>query len=87
MAYTIEIRPTARKAIDRLDKGIFRRISARIDALAGNPRPPRCVKLAGHDSLFRIRVGDWRIVYQIDDSLAVVTVTIVAHRRESYRGL
>ncbi len=87
MAYTVEFRPTARKAIDRLDKAVFRRIMLRIDALAASPRPSRCVKLAGHDSLYRIRVGDWRIVYEVDDSRSILTVTIVAHRRESYRGL
>jgi len=87
MVYEIEFRGAARKAIDGLDHAVFRRIAPRIDELAGNPRPPRCVKLAGHDSLYRIRVGDWRIVYEVDDRRRLVTVTVVAHRRESYRGL
>ena len=87
MAYTIEFRPAARQAVDRLDDAVFRRISPRIDALSYDPRPPRCVKLAGHDSLYRIRVGDWRVVYAVNDDRRIVTVTIVAHRRESYRGL
>jgi mRNA interferase RelE/StbE len=50
-------------------------------------RPPQCVKLAGHESLYRLRVGDWRIVYAVDDARRFATVTIVAHRREIYRGL
>jgi mRNA interferase RelE/StbE len=87
MAYAIEFRPAARKAVDRLDNTIFRRISPRIDALAADPRPPRCVKLAGHPSLYRIRIGDWRVVYEVNDDRQIVTVTIVAHRGESYRGL
>jgi mRNA interferase RelE/StbE len=87
MGYAIEFRPSARKAIGRLPNNVFGRIAPKIDALADDPRPPRCVKLVGHDALYRVRVGDWRIVYAVDDDRRVVTVTIVAHRRESYRGL
>jgi mRNA interferase RelE/StbE len=87
MAYAIEFRPAARKAIDRLEESVFNRISPRIDALTDNPRPMGSVKLAGHPSLFRIRIGDWRVVYALNDQRRPITVTIVAHRRESYRGL
>ncbi|MBI4579691.1 MAG: type II toxin-antitoxin system RelE/ParE family toxin [Planctomycetes bacterium] len=57
---------------------------ARIEA---SPRAPGSVKLAGTKSTYRVRVGDWRIVYEIDDGRQTVFVTIVAHRREVYRGL
>jgi len=87
MSYTVEFRPSARKAIDSVPNDVFRRMKLKIDALAIHPRPPQCVKLAGHESLYRLRVGDWRIVYAVDDERRFVTVTIVAHRRESYRGL
>lgn len=61
------------------------RLRVAIDGLAENPRPPGCVKLQGGDELFRVRVGDYRIVYQIQDAVLVVLVVQVGHRREIYR--
>ena len=55
-----------------------------IDALAANPRPVGCVKLAGRDD-YRIRFGDYRIVYAVDDGARLVIVARIAHRREVYR--
>ena len=60
------------------------RVQAAIDALATNPRPTGTVRLAGRDN-FRIRVGDYRIVYAVDDSDRLVIVARIAHRREVYR--
>ena len=54
-------------------------------ALAGDPRPAGCKKLRGHKDLWRIRAGDYRVVYIIDDANALVSITRVAHRREIYR--
>jgi mRNA interferase RelE/StbE len=71
----------------RLDAGATRRVDAAIRALADDPRPPGCLKLSGPSGLWRIRAGDWRVIYAIDDAARTVTVTTVAHRRESYRGL
>ncbi len=56
----------------------------RLEALAGNPRPAGCKKLKGYKDQWRIRVGDWRVVYIIDDATKVVSVTRIAHRREVY---
>ncbi len=56
-------------------------------ALADNPRPTGSLKLAGATNLYRVRVGAYRVVYAIDDQRSLVEITIVAHRRESYRGL
>lgn len=56
-----------------------------IEALEENPRPSGCVKLAGDENLYRIRVGDYRIVYEIRDSVLIVTIIKVRHRREVYR--
>jgi len=53
--------------------------------LGENPRPPGCVKLAGPDALYRIRIGDYRIVYQIRDAELLVVVVAIGHRREIYR--
>lgn len=60
------------------------RIGAAIDALAVEPRPPGVVRLAGRDD-FRIRVGDYRIVYAVDDAALLVLVARIAHRRDVYR--
>jgi len=60
------------------------RIGKAIDALAADPRPPGAVKLAGHDD-FRIRVGDYRVVYAVDDTERLVLFARIAHRREVYR--
>ena len=87
MRYTIEFRPSARKALSTLPTQIGARLAPKIDALADNPRPAGCVKLAGQENLYRIRVGDYRIVYQIQDNRLIVVVILVAHRRDVYRGL
>lgn len=60
------------------------RILPRIERLASIPRPPRCKKLKGGDKEWRIRVGDYRIVYEIDDKARTIDVTRIAHRREAY---
>lgn len=61
------------------------RIAATIDALAGDPRPSGCRKLAGTDRLYRVRVGDYRVVYEIHDDRLLVLVIKLGHRREVYR--
>jgi mRNA interferase RelE/StbE len=60
------------------------RVFARFERLAAFPRPPGCKKLKGGDTQWRIRVGDYRIVYEIDDTAKTVDVTRIAHRREVY---
>ena len=87
MTYTIEYRSSVKKDMRRLDAETVRRIDAAILALAENPRPPKCVKLAGNSDLWRIRVGDYRVLYEINDQILVVLLISVAHRREAYRGL
>ncbi len=56
-----------------------------LDSLAKNPRPPGCVKLQGGDDLYRVRVGDYRVVYTIQDTVLVVLVVEAGHRRDIYR--
>lgn len=58
---------------------------AAIDDLANDPRPTGCVKLAGEEALYRVRVGDYRILYQIHDRALLVVVIEIGHRREIYR--
>ena len=85
-AYRVEIQRSAERDLDRLSKMLFDRISARLVALAEEPRPPGAEKLAGLEA-FRLRVGDYRVVYEVDDSARLVIVTRVRHRREVYRKL
>jgi mRNA interferase RelE/StbE len=70
--------------MDALDDALFARIDRKILALAENPRPHGCKKLRGYKDQWRIRVGDWRVLYAVDDAVKLVSITRVAHRREVY---
>jgi mRNA interferase RelE/StbE len=82
--YSLEIKQSAQRELDALDDALFTRIDRKILALAANPRPAGCKKLKGYKDLWRVRVGDWRVLYIIDDAAKLVTVTRIAHRREAY---
>jgi mRNA interferase RelE/StbE len=83
--YRIDIDRGAVKELAGLDKPIRARLIAAIDELAQNPRPAGCTKLVGTANDWRIRVGDYRIIYEIHDTRLIVLVVRVAHRREVYR--
>jgi mRNA interferase RelE/StbE len=85
--YIVELRPAARKQLDGINAKDRARILRRLAALTNGPRPAGVTRLAGADDLWRIRVGDYRIIYSIHDGHLVVTVVRVAHRREAYRDL
>lgn len=85
MTWQIEIKRSARKALLSLPSMMQRRLGERIDALADEPRPPGARKLAGSDIQYRIRVGDYRILYEIHDNRLVINVIKIGHRREVYR--
>ena len=82
--YSVEIKQSAHKELDALDDTLFTRIDRKILALADNPRPAGCKKLKGYKDQWRVRVGDWRVVYIIDGAAKLVTITRIAHRREVY---
>ena len=82
--YSLEIKHSALKELDALDAALFTRIDRKISALAETPRPTGCKKLRGYKNHWRIRIGEWRVVYVIDDSAKLVYVTRIAHRREVY---
>ena len=84
MAYTVRLKPRAERDLDRLPIAIARRIWQRLLALEDEPRPSGISKLEGSDA-YRIRLGDYRVVFLIDDRLRVVEIVRVAHRREVYR--
>lgn len=83
--YEIVFARSARRELQDLPHIIAERILAKIDLLASNPRPSGCKKLRGHSNLWRIRVGDYRIVYSVNDNNQVVDVSIIRHRNEAYR--
>ena len=82
--YSLEIKPSAAKELDSLSDALFARIDRKIVALAENPRPHGCKKLKGYKDQWRVRVGDYRVVYTIDDTNLLVEVTRVRHRSEVY---
>ena len=84
MTYRIDVKPAARKALRDLPRPVLERVDAAILALAENPRPPGCVKLTNSEA-WRVRVGNYRIVYEIIDRMLVVTIIEIGHRREIYR--
>lgn len=85
MVYEIRIRPSAARSLRRLDGEMKSRIGEAIDGLSTNPRPSGCKKLAGSEGVYRIRVGHYRVLYQVKDRELIVLVVAVGHRREVYR--
>ncbi|HEY4187645.1 MAG TPA: type II toxin-antitoxin system RelE/ParE family toxin [Polyangia bacterium] len=83
--YRVRTSPDADKQLARLDGSIRVRIAQKIDALAENPRPPGCKKLKGDHNLWRVRAGDYRIVFSIHEDVLLVVVIRIAHRRDVYR--
>ena len=84
MSYRLSIPRSINKRMEKLPAEIYGRIDSAILALADAPRPPGCVKLKGRED-WRIRVGDYRIVYGINNEQQVVEILSVAHRRDVYR--
>ena len=83
--YTVVFARSARKELQALDRTVAARVLKRIESLRLEPRPSGCKKLEGTDDLWRIRIGDWRVVYGIDDSRKLIDVSVIRHRREAYR--
>jgi mRNA interferase RelE/StbE len=84
--YEVVFRPSADRALRRLPGDAQRRIVLAVADLADEPRPPGVVKLVGGENLWRIRVGVYRVVYEIHDDRLVVLVLRVAHRKDVYRN-
>jgi mRNA interferase RelE/StbE len=85
MAYTIQFKPAALRQLKKLPRDAQKRIAERIEMLRDDPFPPGCKKLLGLTDAWRIRVGDYRVVYQVQRGVLLVLVLTVAHRREVYR--
>jgi len=85
VVYKVELRPSARKELLKLPRQDQIRLVRSMDALAIDPRPRGVKKLTGIEDLYRIRVGDYRIVYQIQDDRLIVLVVRIRHRKDVYR--
>ena len=83
--YAVIVDSRVQKDIEEFDKDVQRRIIRKLRSLGTDPRPDGSTKLAGEDNLYRVRVGDYRIIYQIRDKELVVLVVRAGHRREVYR--
>ena len=84
--YSVELKVSARKELERLPVKLIQRIFPKLEGLASEPRPAGCKKLKGGQREWRIRVGDYRVVYTIDDEKLLVSVTRIRHRSEVYDG-
>ncbi len=84
--YTVGTAPAVDKQLSRLPRSVQRRLTETIEGLESNPRPHGVKKLEGPDNLWRVRVGDYRIIYTIEDDRLLVLVVKIGHRGDVYRG-
>lgn len=85
MPYKLEFRPAAVRALRKLPEDVQQRVRAATELLRSDPRPPGCRALTGRPGHIRIRLGDYRVVYRVQDDVLVVVVVDVGHRRDVYR--
>jgi len=86
MRYEVTVAPAAARQLRKFDPHVRRRVQAAIELLAENPRPPAATRLVGGAGEWRVRIGDYRIVYEIHDQVLLVLVLALGHRREIYRN-
>ncbi len=82
--YKIEFKKSAAKELNKLDSKVIKRIISKIKSLENNPRPEYCVKLTSEER-YRIRIGNYRILYEIIDDLLIIYIIKVAHRKDGYK--
>jgi len=87
MPYELHIERHAEKDLTKLEKTLFLQIVSRIKALANNPHPQGSRKITGSQSDWRLRVGDYRVIYSIDSTTKTIRIMLVKHRREAYRDI
>ena len=86
-SYRIELTRDALRALAKLDKPVRRRVQGAIDRLADDPHPAGMIALRGAPGAFRIRIGDYRVIYVLHDDLLLVVVIDIGHRRDVYRNV
>jgi mRNA interferase RelE/StbE len=85
MAYSIQFKPAAVRQLEELLRPIRNRIALKIEALRDDPSRAGCKKLSGLPDTWRVRVGDYRVIYQVQHGILLILVLTVGHRREVYR--
>lgn len=85
--YRIDIRPRAARSLRRPDATVVKAVAQVLDSLEVEPRPASATPLVGQRPYLRVRSGDYRIIYAVDDKARVVTIAVIGHRREIYRNL
>lgn len=85
--YTVILERRVEKALRRLPRDVLMRVDRALLDLADDPRPAGCKKLKGYENLYRLRVGDWRLIYAVEEDQLVVLVIEIAPRGEAYREL
>ena len=83
--YKLSVARSARKELQAMDRVAAMRIISRLESLAQVPRPAGCTKLEGTADLWRVRVGDYRIISAVDDRVRTVDVSVIRHRHDAYR--
>ena len=83
--YRLTFARSAARELEKFDPPVARRILAAIEKLSHAPRPPGCIKLTGSLNDWRIRIGDWRVIYSVSDKDSVVDIVAVRHRGDAYR--
>jgi mRNA interferase RelE/StbE len=86
-SYSVVLKPSVEKDLRALPRAALARVMQRIDELKSNPTPRQSVKLTGAERLYRLRVGDYRIIYEVNVEASRVVIHYVRHRREAYRDL
>ena len=86
VTYRITLAPPAARQLRKFDPQVRRRIQAALELLASDPRPPAATRLVGGAGEWRIRTGDYRVIYEIKDDQLLVLVLRIGHRRENYRA-
>ena len=85
MNYTLQFKPAAFRQLEKLPRDVQKRVVARVEGLQGDPFPAGCKKIVGLPDAWRIRVGDYRVVYQVHRGILLVLVVTIGHRRKVYR--
>ena len=86
MSYKIELKPSAIRSLAKIPKDDQKAIRLRIDSLANTSFPPNVKKLEGEENLYRVRVGAYRIIYQVHKKILLIVVLAIGHRKEVYKA-
>jgi mRNA interferase RelE/StbE len=85
LGYTIQFKPAALRQLEKLPRNLQKRIASRIEALHDDPFPSGCKKLFGESDTWRVRIGNYRVIYRVHRDVLLILVITIGHRRDVYR--